>query len=240
MKVLVIGAHPSDPFPATGGTIIQHVNRGDEVILMTLTYGLEVHTEHHLGKSEEELRETLRDNGIKAAAVLGVKDYRFLDFGDTPLIATRENTLELGETIQDIQPDIIISAHYPFRETHFGADHGECARMIERAPSWRVHGGKEAHRTKAIWFSAQEQSMKHPVYRIPDTYVDISDVMDQKIEACLHTWNPWACSAEKLKEIGPALLRSVSSEHGRMAGVAYAEPFERPWLKQMTVKHLEA
>ena len=238
IKILVIGAHPSDPFPANAGTVIQHVNRGDEVILMTLTYGEEVHTEHYLGKTRDELRNTLRENGEKAASVLGVNDYRFLDFGDTPLIATRENMLELGESIQDIKPDIIICSHYPFRETHYGFDHGEAARMLERAPSWRVHSGKEAHRPKAIWFSANEQSMSHPVYRTPDTYVDISDVIDQKIEACLHTWNPWACSPEKLKEIGPPLLRASSMEQGRVAGVEYAESYESPWLKHQTVKHL--
>jgi LmbE family N-acetylglucosaminyl deacetylase len=238
MKVLVIGAHPSDPFPACSGTVIHHVNRGDEVILMTLTYGEEVHTEHHLGKSRDELRKTLLENGEKAASVLGVNDYRFLDFGDTPLIATRENMLELGEAIQDIRPEIIICAHYPFRETHQGFDHGETARMLERAPSWRVHSGKEAHRPKAIWFSAQEQSMKHPVYRTPDTYVDITDVIEQKIEACLQTWNPWACSSDKLKEIGPPYLRDMGMEHGRVVGVKYAESYESPWLKQTTVNYL--
>ena len=169
MKILVVGAHPSDPFPASAGTVIHHVDRGDDVILMTLTYGEEVHTEHHLGKTRKELRKVLRENAEKAAAVLGVDDYRFLDFGDTPLVATRDNILELGETIQDIRPDMIICAHYPFRETHHGADHGEAARMLERAASWRVHSGKEAHRTKAIWFSTNEQSMEHPVYRPPDT-----------------------------------------------------------------------
>ena len=56
---------------------------------MTLTYGIELHSEHYLGKSEEECRETLHENGLKAATVLGVKDYRFLDFGDTLLIAMR-------------------------------------------------------------------------------------------------------------------------------------------------------
>ncbi len=80
--------------------------------LMTLTYGIELHSEHYLGKSEEEFRETLHENGLKAVEVLGVKDYRFLDFGDTPLKAPLENLLELGETIQDIQPDIISSTHY--------------------------------------------------------------------------------------------------------------------------------
>ena len=76
------------------------------------------------------------------------------------------------------------------------------------------------------------------VYRAPDTYVDISDVIDQKIEACLHTWNPWACSSEKLKEIGPPLLRAVGMEQGRVVGVEYAESYESPWLKNNIVTHL--
>ena len=142
MKVLIVGGHPSDIFPNIGGTVAKHVKRGDDVVLLTLTYGVEVHTEMHVGKSESEIRQIVRTQSTDAAKVLGVDDYRFLDFGDTPLVSTREKLVELGETIQDIRPDIIISAHYPYRETGWGGDHGVAARMLEQAPSWRQHFGK--------------------------------------------------------------------------------------------------
>ena len=152
MTVLVVAAHPSDPFANVGGTVAKHVKRGDDVTLITLTYGLEVHTEYLIGRTEKEIKSTVHQKAMEAAVILGVDDYRFLDYGDTPLVATRENLLELGEMIQDIRPDLLISAHYPFRETQQGGDHGVAARMIETAPSWRCHNGKEPHRPRGTWF----------------------------------------------------------------------------------------
>ena len=235
LKVLVVGAHPSDPFANVGGTIAKHVNRGDDVTLLTLTYGVEVHTEYLIGKPESEIKKKVHEKAMEAAAVVGVGDYRFLDFGDTPLVATRDNLLELGETIQDVQADIVISAHVPLRETGLGGDHGEAGRMVERAPSWRHHFGKKAHRPKAIYFSITDiATVNHPIYRIPDTFVDITDTIDQKIQACMTSWN---LPPEELPRIDN-VFRGMSGEHGRSVGVKYAEPFESPWLDRHAVDHL--
>ena len=235
MKVLVVGAHPSDPFANMGGTVANHVNRGDDVTLLTLTYGVEVHTEYLVGKPEAEIKKTVRAKSEEAAEIVGVSDYRFLDFGDTPLVQTRENLLELGEAIQDIRPDLVICAHYPFRETQFGGDHSETARMLERAPSWRHHNGKEPHRPDAIWFNTTENTgQSHPMYRKPDTFVDITDTIDQKIRACLTTWNLPPDQHQRMDD----LFKSLGSENGRAAGVKYAEAFESPWLGKTTVDHL--
>ena len=148
MKVLAVGGHPSDIFPNIGGTVAKHAKRGDDVVLLTLTFGVEVHTEMLLGKSEGE--------------------------------------------IKDIRPDIIISAHYSYRETGWGGDHGVAARMLESAPSWHQHFGIEPHHTKAIWFCAHGHLdiMNHPAYHIPNVYVDITDTIEEKIQSCITTWTP--------------------------------------------------
>ena len=240
LKVLAVGGHPSDVFPNIGGTVAKHVKRGDDVVLLTLTYGVEVHTERLVGKSEQEIKDIIHRQSTDAANILGVDDYRFLDFGDTPLVSTREKLIELGETIQDVRPDLIISAHYPFRETGWGGDHGEAARMLELAPSWRQHAGRHAgekpHQTRTIWYGCIDfvSSLNHPVYRIPDTYVDITDTLDQKIEACITSWDLPEDSLDSYREAS----RSSHRYFGGNAGVEYAEPFERPWLKQETLEHL--
>ena len=234
-KILVVGAHPSDPFANVGGTIAKHVKRGDDVVLLTLTYGVEVHTEYLIGKPESEIKKTVREKAVEAAGIVGVDDYRFLDLGDTPLVATRDNLLELGEAIQEVQPDIVISAHVPLRETGLGGDHGEAGRMVERAPSWRHHFGKKSHRPKAVYFSITDiASVNHPIYRIPDTFVDITDTIDQKIRACMTSWN---LSEEEFPKID-STFRGMGGEHGRAVGVRYAEPFESPWLERRAVEYL--
>ena len=240
LKVLAVGGHPSDIFPNIGGTIAKHVNRGDDVVLLTLTYGVEVHTERLVGKSQQEIKDIVNEQSTDAAKVLGVDDYRFLDFGDTPLVSTREKLIEMGATIQDVRPDIIISAHYPYRETGWGDDHGEAARMIERAPLGRQHDGRHAgqppHQAKAIYYGCIDHlwSANHPAYRIPDTFVDITETIEQKLEACIVTWD---IPENELDEFREASL-TTHGHFGSNAGVKYAEPFERPWLKRETVEFL--
>jgi len=56
LTVLGVGAHPSDPFPLFGGTLTKHVKRGDGVILLALTYDVNVHTEKLVVKSVEEIK----------------------------------------------------------------------------------------------------------------------------------------------------------------------------------------
>ena len=239
MTVLGISAHPSDPFPNMGGTLAKHVNRGDNVILLTLTYGVEVHTEKLIGKSLEEIKGIVQKCSIEAAKILGIDDYRFLDFGDSPLVCTREKLIELGEVIQEIRPDIIISAHCPFREDQWGGDHGEAARMVEQAPSWRQHAGKEPHHVKAIWFSATDYlSLNHPVYTIPDTYVDITDTIEQKIQACIATWKPLTVRPPEHWQGYAERVRAWWRHYGSAVGVEYAEVFESPRLRQVTVEYL--
>ena len=111
-------------FPTSGAPWPITSRGGDNVVLLTLTYGVEVHTEEHVGKSVQEIKDIVHRQSTDAARVLGVDDYRFLDFGDTPLQSTTDKLIELGETIQDIRPGIIISAHYPFRETVQTGDMG--------------------------------------------------------------------------------------------------------------------
>ena len=238
MTVLAVGGHPSDIFPNIGGTVAKHVERGDRVVLLTLTMGVEVHTEKLLGQSEDEIKKATRGQGLAGAACLGVDDYQFLDLGDTPLIATRENLIELGETIQDIRPDLIICAHCPYHGTGWGGDHGEAARMLELAPTWRQHYGREPHPKPTIWFSQHDHTiiLNHPVDPIPNVFVDITDVIDKKIDASAAGWG---LPPEQREEMD-TLFRKANGNFGMMAGVDYAEPFERPWQKRDTVEHLSA
>lgn len=45
MKILVIAGHPADMFDHCGGTLLRHIQRGDEVTCVSLTQGLRVHDE---------------------------------------------------------------------------------------------------------------------------------------------------------------------------------------------------
>ena len=43
MKVMSVYAHPADHFAEAGGTLAIHAERGDEVVLVTITHGGRIH-----------------------------------------------------------------------------------------------------------------------------------------------------------------------------------------------------
>jgi LmbE family N-acetylglucosaminyl deacetylase len=43
MRILVIAAHPQDPFERAGGTVAKHLERGDEARFLSLTTGVVTH-----------------------------------------------------------------------------------------------------------------------------------------------------------------------------------------------------
>ena len=159
-----------------------------------------------------------------------------MDFGDTPLVHTRENLLELGQVIQNIKPDVIISAHYPLRETGWRIDHSEAAKMLELAPYGRVHGGLAPHKVKSIWFSATDYAtgVDRIITSLPDTYVDITDTIDRKIDAIKATW---ATSVDDVDDLD-SLFLNLHKSLGNAVGVEYAEAFAKIWHTNKLVKHL--
>lgn len=74
MKILVIGAHPDDYELGLAGTIMKHVENGDEVHGIVATKG------DVIGKGSERLRETK-----VAGKFLGLKSLTFFDMKDTKI-----------------------------------------------------------------------------------------------------------------------------------------------------------
>jgi LmbE family N-acetylglucosaminyl deacetylase len=197
--------------------------KGDNVIFLALTLGVEVHTESLVGRTVEELKRAQKVASSAAAKVLGVNECKYFDFGDVPLVSTREKLLELGEFIQDLRPDMIISAHYPFNQTQGGSDHGEAARMLERAPTSRRHDGREPYKAEAMWISSSDYvfGLSSPSDGMPTVTVDITDTMELKLEACQVAWQ-YAELGENFEEN----QRTWHANLGLNGGVKYAEIFE--------------
>ena len=55
----------SDAFPRIGGTLAKHAKRGDNVILLSVTYGIHVHTEQLRDKSVEEMKDIVREKSTE-------------------------------------------------------------------------------------------------------------------------------------------------------------------------------
>ena len=52
-------------FLRIGGTLAKHAKRGDNVILLSVTYGIHVHTERLRDKSVEEMKDIVREKSTE-------------------------------------------------------------------------------------------------------------------------------------------------------------------------------
>lgn len=113
--VLAIGAHPDDIEIGCGGTIKNHVERGDKVYYAIATGG------EKGGVKSIRVREAER-----AADIMGVVDIDFMGLKDT-FITHSGNTIELlDEIIQNRKPSVV----YVHSLKDYHQDHMNIARSI--------------------------------------------------------------------------------------------------------------
>ncbi len=84
MNILAIGAHPDDLELSCGGTLILHVQGGDDVFLMVITDG-------SMG-GDPEIR---RQEQLDAAKIIGAKDVFFGGYPDTTFECNRESIMKI-------------------------------------------------------------------------------------------------------------------------------------------------
>jgi LmbE family N-acetylglucosaminyl deacetylase len=96
MKVLAVGAHPDDIELGAGGTVARHVEEGDEVYFLTLTYG------EQGGNKLQRRREAER-----SAKALNVKSLEFGGIPDTKVSEGIETILVVEKVVDRVRPDRI-------------------------------------------------------------------------------------------------------------------------------------
>ena len=78
--VLVIVAHPDDESLSMGGTIIKHINRGDDVFVISMTNGISA-------RDNSNIKEVIqrKNSSIEAASILGFTWGECFDFNDNQM-----------------------------------------------------------------------------------------------------------------------------------------------------------
>src|SRR5262249_12273982 len=106
-RVLVVAAHPDDELLGLGATVARHVEAGDEVTAVIVSEGA-------TSRYAEGADRALRDAAGAAAAVLGVRDLRFLGMEDQRLDAVP--LLDVVRPIEkiraEIRPDVVYAHHW--------------------------------------------------------------------------------------------------------------------------------
>ena len=166
-KALIIGAHPDDPETGCGGTMLVLKQAGYEVVSVYMTKG-----EAGIpGKTHEESSAIRVAEATKASEMLGARPV-FMTQIDGNTEINKERYVEMRELIAAEKPDIVFT-HWPI-DSH--ADHRVCSLLVYDA--WRRLGYNFE-----LYFFEVMSGMQTTLFQ-PTDYVDISEVADQKWEAC--------------------------------------------------------
>ena len=166
-KALIIGAHPDDPEYCCGGTALMLQRTGCEVVNVYLTGG-----EAGIpGKSGDDAKAIRQKEISDACAIMGVRSVQ-LSQVDGACEITKERYAEMKAVIEREKPDVVFT-HWPI-DSH--RDHRICGILTYDA--WRQLG----HSFDLYYHEAMTGLQTQNFH--PDTYVDITDVVETKHKAC--------------------------------------------------------
>lgn len=230
-KLLVIGAHSADFVWRAGGTIALVTSEGGSAAVVALSYG-ERGESGELWKEPNQTVENVKrirqEQASAAARTLGA-DFRCLDLGDYPLNITDKAISELVELFREREPDIVLT-HTPVDP--FNPDHPAACQAVQKARLLASGAGvasafKNINPPDLYYFEPHQPELCE---FSPNTFVDITPVMEQKKQAMEFM------QAQSYLQTYYAELASRRGNHARrfsgMKEVKFAEALQRtlPWV----------
>jgi 4-oxalomesaconate hydratase len=230
-RLLVIGAHSADFVWRAAGTIALFTSQGGEANVIALSYG-ERGESGELWKDPNQTIENVKrirhEEASAAAEMLGAA-FRGLDLGDYPLTITDSAMEQLVDLFRDWQPDVLLT-HTP--ADPFNPDHPVACQVVQRARLLASGAGVSSAFKRIIppdlyFFEPHQPELCE---FNPNTFVDITPVMEQKRRAmeCM--------KAQSYLQGYYTELASRRGNHARrisgMEEVKYAEALQRtlPWV----------
>lgn len=168
-RVLAIAARPDDEVLGCGGTLALHARAGDEVTVVIACEGEPVRFEPSgVGQSEPSRR---------AAAVLGLAESRQLGFPDQRLdtLSLLDLITPLEHTVREVRPTVVYC--------QFGSDGNRDHELLFRAALVATRPLEACIEGVYVFDTASSTEWGYPRAFVPDTWVDISDTLEQKLNA---------------------------------------------------------
>jgi LmbE family N-acetylglucosaminyl deacetylase len=173
MRVLVVGAHPDDEVFGCGGTIPKFTRQGFEVHVLTLTRGD--------GLFDEEFIEQGRREALKAHRILGVAETHFENLPTVRLDTIPQYQINdlLLTYFQRIKPNVLFLPFYG----DINRDHQivHACGMVAARPTGSTEL-RAIYSYEALSSTNWNSPGLTPTF-IPNTFSDITDTLDLKIEA---------------------------------------------------------
>jgi LmbE family N-acetylglucosaminyl deacetylase len=199
-RILILSPHPDDDVIGCGGVIRKAVLSGSKVKVVYLTDGRFGNSSY----SEEELVKVRKKEAMSSLAVLGCDDAVFLDNHDMGLQVDEENIGRLHRLLEEFRPNALFIPSFEEMPPDHQITAHIAAHALERYDSALHCFGYE------VW-----------VPLIPTTLVDITDVIDKKVEAILQHCSQIAVTDYSVKIRGLNSYRSMYA----MKGIDFCEAF---------------
>ena len=167
-RVLVIAAHPDDELLGIGGIILKHRQDGDPVRAVIMCEGESLRYAKDVGQSEATR---------ESAEILGIEQvYRF-DYPDQKLdtFTLTELITPLEKVSEEYRPNIIYCQS--------GCDANRDHKILFEAASIAFRPIDRWIEDFYTFYTASSTEWGYPRNFVPDTWIDITDVLEQKIRA---------------------------------------------------------
>jgi LmbE family N-acetylglucosaminyl deacetylase len=220
-SAVILFAHPDDAEFMCGGTVARWAQDGCAVHYVVCTDGSAGSNEP--GASRDAVRPIREAEQRAAADVLGVKSVTFLGEPDGLLEVNPSTRKKVCRELRRLRPDVLVapdpSRLWSTDRTYVNHwDHKQAGLLALTAVMPDVptrvmfqeleEEGLEPYEIPALWLGSIE----------PDTYVDITDTIERKIEAL-------AAHVSEEGEAAAPWVRERARELGERAGCEYAEGF---------------
>ena len=178
---MVIAAHPDDEVLGCGGTIIKHIQRGDEVHVLILAEGVTSRDDTRVRKGRRDNVSKLKDMAKKAHKILGSGSIQFMGFPDN-----RMDSVDLLDVVKVVEKEI------NFRKpeivyTHHSSDLNIDHRITNQAVLTSCRPEPDQSVKKIYCFevpsSTEWQSPYFNTIFSPQMFSDISDTLSLKLDA---------------------------------------------------------
>jgi LmbE family N-acetylglucosaminyl deacetylase len=223
-RALVIAAHPDDIEFVCAGTVAKWVRAGSQVRYVLATRG-DAGT-HQRGITRQELARIREAEQRAAARVVGVEEVVFLGYRDGEVVPSLDLRRDLVREIRRFRPDIAI-CYDPTRVFVRGSyinhpDHRAVGQAAIDALSPTsamplsfgeqiAEEGLEPYRVRHILVASSDH---------PDTWVDISETLDIKIQAL----RKHVSQLDGRRDY-EGMVRQWAATAGAQVGIPYAESY---------------
>jgi LmbE family N-acetylglucosaminyl deacetylase len=220
MNVLAVGCHPDDLEIGCGGTLAKYAKLGHKVVMCHIASG----SMGHVVIEPEELV-LIREKEAQAAADMIGAESISLNVNDIEVESSSQKVLrELILVVKETKPDLIIT-HNP---DDYMRDHIETSKLAFNASfaSSLPHMVRQAERHEKIVPIFYMDTLAGIGF-IPTEYVDISDYIEQKLNAlnCHESQIKWMKDHDNIDFLD--FVRTCSKYRGLQASVPYAEGFRQ-------------